>query len=179
MRLALPSQRRFCRPAYSSSRGGMKERNDSPISGSCSLLRSVRLLRSLTLNTWDEPVISPPTAGFVDVEEVGSVGAKPVGLDHLPDAGAPRGCMKEAEGLGTWSYRGESCGCLFRLCGIDSAWIFTLACRFCGSGLAHFEIGGAHFPRPAGVVVVSSEGGAAGLLSGTSHVPGRAVTCAR
>ena len=44
-------------------------------------------------------------------------------------------------------------------------------------GLAHFEIGGAHFPIPAGEDVVSGDGGAVGLLSRIPHPFGRALTC--
>jgi len=59
------------------------------------------------------------------------------------------------------------------------SWPSALVCGFCGSGLAHFEIGGAHFPRPAGVDVVRGDGRAVGLLLETSHPLGRALTCVK
>ena len=50
---------------------------------------------------------------------------------------------------------------------------------FCGSGLAHFEVGGDHFPIPAGVDGVSGDGGAVCLLLEKPHPVGCALTCAR
>lgn len=116
--------------------------------------------------------------GFVEVEAVGLSGVSPEGLDHFPDAGAPRGGMKETDGLGLRPRFGdrEACEFCLRIGGLFRLSVWTGG--FCDSGLAHFEIGGAHFPRPAGVDVVSGDGGGAGLL-GISHALGRALTCVK
>ena len=55
----------------------------------------------------------------------------------------------------------------------------ALAGGFSDPGLAHFEMGWAHFPRPAGEGVVSSDGGGVGLPLGISHALGRALTCTK
>lgn len=142
----------------------MNWRDDSPGLGSCSL-------RS-TSNT-----LCTPTEGFAKVEERGSDGANPGG-DHFPGAGAPRGGVKEADGFGPSPRLGvrKTCGFCLRGAGL----LLSISTGgFCGSGLAHFEIGGAHFPIPAGVDVVSGDGGAVGLLLEKPHPVGCALTCAK
>ena len=155
----------------------MNEREDSPILGSCSLGRSIRLLRSSTLDTLGGYPIGSFTSGFVKIEGVSFGGTNPGGLDHFPGAGAPRGGTKEADGLNLGPRSGGREVCGFRLCELGPFWLSALAGGLCDSGFAHFEIGGAHFPRPAGVDEVSGDGEAAGLLLGIFHSLDRALTC--
>lgn len=114
----------------------------------------------------------------MEVEGVGFCGENPGGLDHFPDAGAPRGGVKETDGLGLRPRLGGREVCGFRLCGTSLFWVSALVDGFC-SGFAHLEIGGAHFPRPAGVDVVSGDDGAFGLLLGASHPLDHALTCVK
>lgn len=78
----------------------MSGRDDSPILSSGSLRRSVRVFRSPTSNALVGYAIGSFMAGLANLEGVGSGGTKPGGLDHFPGAEAPRGGMKEADGLG-------------------------------------------------------------------------------
>ena len=157
----------------------MNERDDSPILGSRSLPRSVRVLRSLTSNAARGYTIGSCTADFVRVEGVGCDGANPGGLDHFPGAGAPGGGMEETDGLGLRPRLGGRDVFWFRLCVMGLFWLFALIGGSCDSGFAHLEIGGAHFPRPAEVDVVSGDGRAVSLLLETSHPLVRALTCVK
>ena len=118
-------------------------------------------------------------AGSAKVEGVVFFGANPGGLDHFPGAGAPRGGMKETDGLCLRPRLGGRDVCGLRLCGMGLSWLSALVGGFCDSGFAQFEIGGAHFPRPAGVEVASGEGRAVGLLLEISHPLVRALTCVK
>ena len=154
----------------------MKVRDDLPILGSRSPRRSVRLLRSSTFNASGGYGIGLCTARSPKFEGVGFDGTNSGGLAHFLGAGAPRGGMKEADGLGLRSRLGgrEVCGlhlCLF--------WLSALAGSSRNSGFAHFEIGRAHSPRPAGVDVASGDGKAVGLPLETSHLSVRALTCVK
>lgn len=169
-----PTQRRFCQVACSSSCSRINERYDWRISGSCSLRRS--FWRSLSSGIQDGPVIGPSKTCFADVEGGGFGGVNPGGLDHLPGTGTPCGCLKGTEGFSPKPRFGEGEVCEFCLRRTGLHWLSASTGGLCGLGLAHFETGGAHFPRPAGVDVVNGEGGAFGLLLETSHPLGRALT---
>ena len=123
-------------------------------------------------------IVSPITR-FADVEGVDFCEVSPGGFDHFPGAGAPRGCIKETEGLGLWFSPGERKVRGFRLGKTGLSGFSAPAGFFCEFGLAHFEIGGAHFPRPAGEGVASGDSGSFDLLLGTSHPSGRALICAK
>jgi hypothetical protein len=159
----------------SSSCGRTKERDDSPILDSRSPRGLVRLLRSPTFDASCGYTVGSCTAGSAKVEVVGFDGANPGGLDHFPGAGAPRDGTKETDGLGLRPPLDRRDACESRLCGAGLSWLSALFGGFCDSGFAHFEIGGAHFPRPADVDVASGDGGT--LLLGISHLLVRALTC--
>ena len=110
------------------------------------------------------------------LEGVGSDGTNSGGLAHFLGAGAPRGGMKEADGLGLRFRLGGKDVCGLRLC---LFWLSALVGSSRDTGFAHFEIGGAHFPRPAGVDVASGEGGVVCLPLETSHPSVRALTCVK
>ena len=149
----------------------MNGREDPLNFGSCSLPRYVRPLWSPALNTLGDLV----TGSSAEVDGRDSRGEKPWGLDHFPGAGASRGCTKVVDGLSpNPRLRGKEVRG-FCLSGASLFRLSVLTSGFCG--LAHLEIGGAHFPIPAGVDVVSGDGGAVGLLSRILHPPGRALTC--
>lgn len=118
-------------------------------------------------------MIGSATTEFVDVEGVGFGRVNLGGFDHFPGAGAPRGCTNEGDCLGLKPWLGD---CEFRLWRTGLRWVSASAGGFCGTGLAHFEIGGVHFPRPTDVDVVRSDGGVVDLMSETLHVFGRALT---
>lgn len=172
-----PSQRRFCRIVNSSSCGCKKERDGPPILGSCSPRRSVRLFRSSTFNTSGGYATDSRTTGSAEVEGAGEGGANPGGLDHFP--GAPRGGTRETDGFGLRPRLGGRDVCGSRLGGKGLFWLPVLGGGFCDSGFAHFEIGGAHLPRPAGVDVANGDGGAVDLLLEISHPLVCALTCAK
>ena len=157
----------------------MKERDDSPILGSRSPRKFVRLLRSSTFNASGGYATGSCTADSVKAKEVDFGGANPGGRDHFPGAEASRGGMKETDGLGLRPRLGGRDVCGFRLCEMGLFWLSSLVGGFCDSGFAHFEIGGAHFPRPAGVDVVSGDGRAVDLLLEISHPLVRALTCVK
>ena len=107
---------------------------------------------------------------------MGLGGVNPGGLAHFPGAGSPRGCLKEAEGLVLTPCLGQGEVCGFCLCWAGFPWFPAPTGGFCGSGLAHFEMGGAHFPRPDGLDVVSGDGEVVGLLLERPQPLGCALT---
>ena len=163
-----PSQRRGCQDACSSRCGRMNWRDDSPSLGPCSLRRSVRLPRRSASNNLGCLEIGSRGA-TVEGRECG--GTNPGGLVHFPGTPALRGCTEGADGLGLRPRLGVGKVCGFCLCGVGLFWPSTF------SGLAHFEIGGAHFPIPAGGEDVSGDSGAVELVFGISHPLGLALTC--
>ena len=172
--LRLPSsQRRDRKAACSLSCDRMNLRDGPPNSGSCSLRRSVRLPWVPTSNVLDSPAIGSFTEGL---EERGFSGVNPGGLDHFPGAGASRGGVKETEGLGLRPRLGAKESRGLCLCGMGLFWLSALASGSYCLGLAHFEIGGAHFPIRAGVDVGDSGGGVVGLLPVRPHPFGCVIT---
>jgi len=157
---------------YSFSCGRMNWRDDSPSLGSCPLRKS-------NFGNSDSPATNPPTGGSAKVEGKGFGVVSPGCLDHFLGAGEPCDGVREEDGFGPrrrfWVR--EICG--FCLRGTGPVWTSALTAGFCGSGFAHFEIGGAHFPIPAGVDDVSGDGGAVGLVLEKPHPVGWALTCVK
>ena len=166
------SQRRGCRVARTSSSSCLNERDDSPSLGFSSPRGLVRPIGSPTLNPLGVSAINSFATNWVDVEGVDFGGENIGGLDHFPGAGAPR-CGVKTDEFGPGPRLGGWEGRRFWLRRAGLSWPSALNG---GPGLAHFEIGGAHFPRPAGVDVVSGEGGGVGLLLEIPHPLGDALT---
>ena len=114
--------------------------------------------------------------GLAKVGGKGFCGPNPEGLDHFPGAGVLRGGAEEEDGFSPKPRLGASKVSEFCLRGTGLLRLSTLTG---GSGLAHFEMGGAHFPIPAGVDDVSGDGGAVDLLLGKPHPSGCALTCVK